>query len=361
MQTATDKQSKIADVPDNRKDMDDDENTVTKLIRNYVRTFSVAVFAVSALVLVVFVFPQERDYAAYTNKELGWKIFEEILKGLLAASAVAFLYDWVLKAATQRETRDYIRKEVGFLNGLDEKFAAAERALNNLCGDLRAIKFKSDGDDMEAQTAYLKEFILRPLPADFSSVNPNLYYHLCVHARFRACYFGEKVSFVLTRVGNIPKNPPDDWIFYWQISTWPSKTLETNWLQVTNLRVGGETWTESFRRVMGETIVVEFHRPETSELPPAGVITYEYDVKIIDNYVTPADLTLYIDYKLVRPTIRVDARALSRTDVVPILNPQMDALISKYFNAPEGDGTCEVFVEGEVAPGASVKFAILGN
>ncbi|MDQ3920117.1 MAG: hypothetical protein M3348_16750 [Acidobacteriota bacterium] len=337
-----------------------DENAVTRIIRSYVRVFSLAVFFGSAL-LLMFVVTQESEQANATVPQLFWKIGEEILKGLLAASAVAFLYDWVLKSATEREMRDTIRKEVSFLKGMDEKFASARMSLDNLCEDLRVIKFRSGGDEPEAQTAYLKEFIMTRLPAGFLAANQSNYYHLGVHARFRTCYFGDKVRFVLAEIGRTNDTSADDLIFYWQIGEWPSKTLEEKWLEVASLRVAGEAWTQVRRAVEDGTIVAEFQKPASSKPPHGRIVTYEYDVKIVDNLVSPADLTLYIDYKIVRPTIRVDARLLGTKAVTPSLSPTLNALTSKYINAPEGDGTCEVFIEDEVARGATLKFTIKGH
>lgn len=361
----------MPNVTDSTPDPESDAGlSSSSTLRKLIRFVSLAVFLAAALGLF-FVLPRVKEYAGATPEQIYWKLGEEILKGLLAASVVALLYDWLLKRETEEQMVQIIRKEFRSLRELRTEFTGAVKELKSesanartsldvLCQDLLKIKYLSNGDDPEGQTAYLKELILAPLRPGFLEGSRDEFYQVHVHSRCRRLYSGDRVYFILNVVGNTSNFnfPVSDVIFNWTVDQWPSTDLQVEWLEVKNLRVGGAIWTQTRRSAQGQAIVAEFEKPAGSSSSRSHIVTYEYDVKVIDNFTSPRSLKLHMDYKLIRPTLRVDARGLGATAVSYEIKPsEVEAL----YNESVGDGTCELFIEDAVKPGTTVFFTVKGQ
>lgn len=303
---------------------------VIRFIRRNIRLFSGVVFALSALLLLV-AFTQEKHFLVDPDKpeiEPWLKIVEEILKGLMAASAVAFLYDWILKLETTEEMTQIIRHE------------------------LDTIKHQSKGADHNTLIDHLIEFIFAPL--EDADLREN-FCRMSVHCRYVTGYKGDDVRLMLSGPvdDDTPRRDLSKFVFNWELDALPPGPVNEQWLEVTNLRVDREDWGRPEREVAGDTIVVKFRKPKNVKARPGRFVVYEFDLRTIENGTHPR-IMYFINNRMVNPTFRVDARLLKAKSVRSNLAAGARSVTQgQYVRAPEGMGTCQMFVNDLIEGGVA--------
>jgi hypothetical protein len=130
---------------------------------------------------------------------------------------------------------------------------------------------------------------------------------------------------------------------------------------VNNFHVLGQTWVKEKTKATDDSIVLSFRRTSRLVEPPDDAI-YEFDLRTIEmirgDVVT---VGYYIYYTLIRPTFRVDARPLGASNVRADLTfGTRNVLQGQYVNAPEGVGTWQIYVEGNLEPIQSIQFHASG-
>jgi len=315
------------------------ESRVKHLIRKNIRLFSGLLFVASTLLL----------FGVYTLQRISlpqdivtWlRVAEEVLKGLLAAAAVTFLYDWILR----EESAEQI------------SVALSEELQKQLSG----LKARLGG---YTRYDYVFEALLGPLEEEgYPKTVQRRFCRLCVHTRFRSPYLGDTVSFALLRtreqIEQMRQLPTC--LFRWQLDIFPSDQLDESWMDVTNFRVSGQTWIMKKVKVSNDSVIVTFRRTGPLPHPPSDVL-YEFDLRTI--MTVDGDLVLvdyYNFYILIRPTFRLDARPLGVKRVYADMSFGLsNVLQGPYVNAPEGAGTWQIYVDGILEPIQSVKLYAAG-
>ena len=315
------------------------DQRIIRFIRRNVRFFSALVFASSALLLLI-AFSQEKHFLAEPNKtdvEPWLKVIEETLKGILAASAVAFLYDWILKLETTTEMADIIHHEI------------------------EAVKYISRGASFDTLIDHSIEFIFTPLEGMSLGERQNGFCRMSVHCKYVTGYHGDEVKLVLLTPSenNNELNIDSSCIFYWELDASPSDTIDKQWLDITSLRIDKEPWLEHQRYIEGNALVVKFRKPRNVRPRRSKFVTYEFDLRTIEDNV-PLQKTYFINHRMVNPTFRIDARQLKAKSIRSIFpSRSTNILQGQYVRAPEGNGTCQIFVNDSIEPGGAVTFTIV--
>lgn len=315
-----------------------------RIIRKNILLFSGIVFAVSALLLLVAI-SQEPRFTVSPNKadvEPWLEAVEEVLKGLLAASAVAFLYDWILKLESNEQLEQIIQDK------------------------LETFKFSVLGVDSDSKLNHSVEIIFSPLTdIQLMQEDKHRFCRMSVHCRFLSKYFGDeiKVMFFISGVtSELQTTPPC--IFYWLFDEPPVSNPSEKWLEVTNFQVDGNRWDVGEPRLENNVITVKCRRPRKDSSPRNHIVTYSFDIRTLDNYSPPKNFSYVIDKKMINPMFRVDARPLKakevRASVVSFSNPKKFSH-RNYVSAPEANGTCQVNVDGILEKGQTLTFTIIGN
>lgn len=317
-----------------------DTKTIKLLIVRNTRLFSGLLFAISTLLL----------FGIHTFERLSppqeiivWlQVADEVLKGLLAAAAVTFLYDWILKEENAAQTTLAVSEGLQKFStvGLGAKLTPHTRA------------------------EYLYEAVLHPFEGEsVEQASPRRFCRLCIHSRFRSVYLGDRVTFALVstreQVESLRRSP--ECLFRWQSDHLPLGRLGEPWLDVTNFRVMGQTWAKEKTKISDDSIIVSFRRTSRLVDPPDDV-AYEFDLRTVEAIQGDAvSVDFYGFYTLTRPTFRFDARALHAKDVrADITFDTHNVFQGQYVSTPEGLGTWQVYVNGNLEPIQSIRFFASG-
>jgi hypothetical protein len=312
-------------------------NRIENVIRKHIRLFSILLFLAAALLLLL-VFSLQKQYTSSPDIQSWWKVLEEIPKGILAASAVALLYDWVLKGESEALLVSTIR------------------------GELERIKFNADTVHSTVKVDSLIELVFSPLEDNFLPEHKKKFCRLNVHSRFVARYLGNelKLGLISSEDNAHPIRTDPFCIGYWALDEYPTSQANDGWMDVPNLRIEGVEWPLQKKINNGSNIILSFKRPKNFVLPPSKIVSYEFDVRTITNLISPKTITIFVHERRLRPTWRVDARPLKAKSVKSNLNTNLENVFQgPYVNAPEGKGTCQVFVNDWVEPGTNLNFTIL--
>lgn len=314
-----------------------------RTIRRNILLFSGIVFAVSALLLLVAI-TQESRFTVSPNKadvEPWLEVVEEILKGLLAASAVAFLFDWILKLESNEQLEQIIQDK------------------------LETFKFSVLGADSDSKLEHSVEIIFSPLTDIKLIGEQHRFCRMSVHCNFLSKYFGDevKVMFFISGVNSELYTAPYC-IFYWLFDEPPLSNPSEQWLEVTNFQVDGNRWDVGESHLENSVIIVKCRRPRKVPRPRNQFVTYSFDVRTLDNYSPPKNFSYVIDKKMINPIFRVDARPLKAKEVrasIASFSNSKKILQHRYVSTPEADGTCQVYVNGILEQGQTLNFTIVGN
>jgi len=316
-----------------------DKSKIKHLVRKNILLFSGLLFVISTLLL----------FGVYTIQRtpvpqdiMIWlQVGEEVLKGLLAAAAVTFLYDWILREESAQQIS-----------------VAVSQALQE---QLSGLKARSAG---YTRYDYVFEALLHPFEeTSYSRDVQQRFCRFCVHTRFRSPYLGDTVRFALVRtreqVEQLRKDP--SCLFRWQLDTFPSDDLDETWMDVTNFRVSDQTWKKEKVKISDDAVIVTFRRTSPLQRPPSDVL-YEFDLRTID--VIRGTLALvdhYTFYTLIRPTFRIDGRPLGAKNIYADMSfdPQ-NVLQGPYVNAQESAGTWQIYVDGILEPIQTIRFYVEG-
>jgi hypothetical protein len=315
---------------------------VIRFIRRNILLFSGVIFATSALLLLVAI-SQEKHFTVAPNKadvEPWLAVLEEIFKGLLAASAVAFLYDWILKLESTEEIRYIIQSE------------------------LETLKFGMKGAEPNSQFDHSIEFIFSPLNDIPLGEQQNHFCRMSVHCRFLSGHSGDEVKFMLLTSGEHRELPKDNTpcLFYWDLDEPPSTAPNEQWFEVTNLQIDNELWTKVQPQIENGIITVRFRKPKSIRVPRKQFVTYDFDIRTIENYSPPKTFSFFISQKMINSIFRVDARPLKARGVRSNISASSKKILqSKYVRAPEADGTCQMLVNDVLEPGGAITFTIIGD
>jgi hypothetical protein len=315
--------------------------TLLRLARRNILLFSLLVFAVSASLLLGLFFYERNLAAAAGGREVGplLKVLEEMLKGLLAASAVAFLYDWVLKLEAGEQTRQIIRDEI------------------------EAVKYGEHAAESGTQLDHLIEFIFAPLDDDTVTDGRGRFCRLSIHCRFLSERPQDELTLMLLSPNDasrgLPEGPPC--IFHWELDDSPPGPPSERWLQVSNLRIAGEQWARAGSSVNDGAVVVRFRRPKGSGSRRSRLVVYEFDLRTIELLTAPKNFNFSVQRRMINATFRLDARPLGAKTVRINLSTgkKVDATQSPYVRAPEGEGTCQLFIRDVLEPGTVAIFTIV--
>ena len=313
-----------------------DKLQIKRLIRKNILLFSGLLFVASAFLLFG-VYAIQRT--SLNQDVVRWlRVAEEVLKGLLAAAAVTFLYDWILSEENAEGISVAVSQEL-------------QRQLSGLKARLGGY----------ARYDYVFEALLHPLQEDSYPKNTGVSFcRFCVHTRFHSPYLGDTVTFALVRtreqIGQLRKDP--NCLFRWQLDTFPSDHLDEDWMDVTNLRVSGQTWEKQKVEISDDAVIVTFRRTAPLPHPPADVL-YEFDLRTIE--VVRGNIMLvdfYVFYTLIKPTFRVDARSLGVKRIYADMSfDPCNAVQGQYIvNAQESAGTWQVYVDGILEPIQTIRF-----
>jgi hypothetical protein len=318
----------------------DSDPRLSRLIQRHFLLFSASVFAISALLLLA-VFMLQRN-AMQADAQLWLRLAEEVLKGLLAAAAVAFLFDWILKLESREQLRGIVRDELAVLkDGIGQA-----------------------GPDTRLD--YCVEIILARREKDFwGKPCPGLI-KMGLHNRFSSKYLGDEARFALVTDARLLEDLARDsaCLFRWHYDLDVAKgdRMHPNWLIVERFRVDGVDW-EGTKTTTERSIVVTFRKPRDFKVPASGRVTYEFDLQTIRGSTARQVIGFHLYSRLARPTFRLDARALGGRNVSIEHNLHgQKVLEGPYFLSDEGRGTYQVFVDGTVEAGNDITFhAVLNN
>ena len=317
--------------------------SLMRLIRRNILFFSGIVFAVSALLLLIAISLESR-FTISPNKadvEPLLEVVEEILKGLLVAAAVAFLYDWILKLESNEQLKQIIHDK------------------------LETFNFSALGADSDSKLNHSVEIIFSPLTHLQLAKDQDRFCRMSVHCKFQSKYFGDevKVMFFISGVNSELYKAPYC-IFYWQFDEPPLSNPSEQWLEVIDFQVDGNKWDVGDARLENNVITVKCRKPRKISPPRNHFVTYSFDIRTIDNYSPPKNFSYIIDTKMINPIFRIDARPLKakvvRATITSFPNSKK-ILQRKYVLAPEAEGTCQVYVDRILEQGQTLNFTIIGN
>lgn len=313
-----------------------DDSYVLTLIRKHIRLFSAFLFLLAVVALLILLpLEESSDGKEY---EVWVKVGSEIAKGLIAASAVSFLYDWLLKLDADEQLKRIVRNAV-------QDGVATPRA-----------------EDVPERTLLdsFMEVVCLPLQ------NPTMpdsarFCTLQVHHRFRARYYGDEVRIALgTRPESVATLRDDaSCIFFWKIDDAPASEPQEAWLEAKSLKVNGTLW-DAAKCIEDGNIICTFKRPKQSPSAAGMLAVYEMEVTTIENCPSPLTLNFIVDRTYVRPTWRIDARAINAKSVTPTMSTPVAQLAKNWFlDAPGVTGICQVFVNDTLKPeGGFLQFLV---
>jgi hypothetical protein len=315
---------------------------IMRFIRRNLLLFSALVFSISALLLFI-AFSQEKNALVDPSKpeiEPWLKVAEEILAGLMTASAVAFLYDWILKLETKAEMTGIIRNEI------------------------EGLKYSVKGADLDTQVDHLTEWMFLPIAAGDDSEEGlrERFCRLSIHYRSNGKYLGDEATFVSFPSGRYkPNNLPPNTLYFHELISPPSESLDKKWFDVTSLKVNGADWKKTEHKVENDMILVKFIKPTEQDLRTPQRVNYEFNTRTIERNVFPKTLNYYVRKRMINTAFRVDARAIRAQAVNSRIAPEPDGVVQgPCLGPPEGEGTCQMFVGGPIEGGATVTFEITG-
>jgi len=317
--------------------MENNESRIKILIRKNILLFSSLLFVTSTLLLFVLFAIQKTTLSQEIAMWL--LVAEEVLKGLLAAAAVTFLYDWILREESAEQVSVAVSRE--------------------LRKQLSLFKAKLES---HVRYDYVFEALLYPLEeGSYSNDIRNRFCRLYIRSRFRSPYLGDTVTFALVRtreqVDQLRRDP--NCLFRWQLDTLPSDHLDESFLDVTHFQVLGQIWEKKEAKISNDAVIVTYHRTSPLLNPPIDVL-YEFELRTIE--VIQGNVVLvdyYSFYTLINPTFRVDARSLGSRNIMADISFEADNVLQgPYIKAPEGAGTWEIYVDGILDPIQTIRFLI---
>lgn len=305
-----------------------------RLIQRHFLLFSASVFAISALLLMAVLMLQRNT--AQADALLWLRLAEEILKGLLAAAAVAFLFDWVLKLESREQLRDIVRDEL----------ATIRDGISEISPDTRVD--------------YLMEIMLAKRERDFWGKPRTGLCKMVMHNRFSGKYFGDEARFALVThvklLEDFARDPSCLFRWHYDLDLTKGDEIHPDWLQVERFCVDGVEW-EGSKATDEQSIVYTFRKPHGFKPLSTRRVTYEFDLQTIRGSTARQVIGLHVYYRLTRPTFRFDTRALGGRNVLIEHNLRGHHVVEgPYFQADEGKGTYQVFVDGTVDVGSDVIF-----